>query len=282
MSPPAGGGRPSVAVVGHVEWVVHVRGVMPPAGQIAHLEDPIEEPAGGGAVTAAQVAKLGARSLFFTALGDDARGEASGERLAAEGVEVLAVRSKRPQTWALSAAGADGERGIAVVGPALVARADDPLPWERIATCRAAFFTGHDPDALVRARAADVLVVTARRITELVTSGVHADVIVASGTDAGERFDPADLPVAPGARVITEGARGGRIVARDGERRFASSAPPGPVLDTYGAGDSFAAGLTVGLARGLTLDDACLLGARCGAAALTARGGLPGQLRETG
>jgi len=125
-------------------------------------------------------------------------------------------------------------------------------------------------------------VVTARRIRELTASGVRADVIVGSGSDAGERFDPAGLPVAPGAQVITGGARGGVIITADGERRYAPSTPPGPVVDAYGAGDSFAAGLTVGLARGLCLDDACRLGARCGAAALTARGGLPGQLKEPG
>ena len=47
---------------------------------------------------------------------------------------------------------------------------------------------------------------------------------------------------------------------------------PGPLQDTYGAGDSFAAGLTFGLAQGLSADDALALGARCGAQALARRG----------
>jgi ribokinase len=48
--------------------------------------------------------------------------------------------------------------------------------------------------------------------------------------------------------------------------------PPGAAVDTYGCGDSFAAGLTFGLAAGLGLDAALTLGARCGAWCLAGRG----------
>ena len=51
-------------------------------------------------------------------------------------------------------------------------------------------------------------------------------------------------------------------------------------MDSYGCGDCFVAGVTVGLGRGLGLDEALALGARCGAAYLTGRGGLAAQLRE--
>jgi ribokinase len=53
-------------------------------------------------------------------------------------------------------------------------------------------------------------------------------------------------------------------------------------VDSYGCGDSFAAGLTVGLARGLDLEEALALGARCGAHCLTGRGALAAQLDERG
>jgi ribokinase len=49
-------------------------------------------------------------------------------------------------------------------------------------------------------------------------------------------------------------------------------------LDTYGAGDSFAGGLTFALGAGLPVDEALALAARCGAAALTGRGPYEGQL----
>ena len=71
-----------VAVVGHVEWVqfAHVSHV-PRAGEVMHARDPFEEPAGGGAVVAVQLARLAGESLFITALGDDERGRRSPRRL---------------------------------------------------------------------------------------------------------------------------------------------------------------------------------------------------------
>ncbi|MGB2711191.1 MAG: PfkB family carbohydrate kinase, partial [Conexibacter sp.] len=55
---------------------------------------------------------------------------------------------------------------------------------------------------------------------------------------------------------------------------------PGPPVDAYGCGDSFAAGLTYGLAAGIELDAALALGARCGAHCLTGRGPYAGQLQS--
>lgn len=264
---------PRVAVVGHVEWVTHARGTVPAAGQIAHLDDAFDEPAGGGGVTAAQVAGLGADCRLYTALGDDGFGEASGEILVGLGVTLLAARRDEPQTRALTVVDATGERTILVTGARLSPRIDDPLPWDDLARCDAVFFTGDDPRTLIAARSARHLVVTARRLAALVASAVQADVVVASATDSDEAVNPASLPVPPRAFVFTEGPRGGRIVLGDRERRFEPASPPGPIVDAYGAGDSFAGGLTVGLAHGLPLDEAVALAARCGAAALTVRGG---------
>jgi len=136
--------RPRVAVVGHLEWVTHGRGTMPRPGQITYVEDPFDEPAGGGAVSAAQVPKLGAECLFFTALGLEGPGDAAIARLEAEGVTVLAVRRPGPQTRAVSATDASGDRAILVVGAPTSARIEDPLPWDDLAGCDAAYFTGHD------------------------------------------------------------------------------------------------------------------------------------------
>jgi ribokinase len=271
-----------VAVIGHVEWVTHAIGSVPPVGEIAVLADPIEEPAGGGGVSAAQVARLGADCRFYTALAEDEAGAESARRLAGEGMTVLAAPRQGRQRRALSVSGGDGyDRTILVVGPPLFPTADDPLPWADLAETDAVYFTGDDPRTLAAARAARHLVVTARRLGALIASRVRADVLVASANDPGERVDPAALRVAPAAIVLTEGALGGRVlVAGEPERRFAAVPPPGPPVDSYGCGDSFAAGLTVGLARGLGLDDAVALGARCGATCLTGRGGLRPQLVE--
>jgi ribokinase len=48
--------------------------------------------------------------------------------------------------------------------------------------------------------------------------------------------------------------------------------PPGPPRDSYGAGDSFAAGFTFGLASGGSVADAAAIGARCGAEAMATVG----------
>jgi ribokinase len=273
--------RPRVGVVGHVEWVTHGRGIMPRPGEITYLADPFDEPAGGGGVSAAQVPKLGAECLFFTALGADHSGDDAMARLEAEGVTVLAARRGEPQTRAISATDADGDRAIAVVGASMSARIEDALPWDDLAGCDAAFFTGHDSATVSAARRAAVLVVTTRRLHQLIESGVRADVLIASDSDPTEAVDPDALPVPPAVILWTQGARGGRYATADGgEGRWDPVPPPGPPVDSYGCGDSFAAGVTVGLARGLGLDGALALGARCGAACLTGRGALAAQLVE--
>jgi ribokinase len=62
------------------------------------------------------------------------------------------------------------------------------------------------------------------------------------------------------------------------ERRYAAAPLPAPVSDMYGAGDSFAAGLTYGLGAALPLQETLELAARCAALALTRRGAYGGPL----
>src|SRR5205085_9123047 len=119
----------------------------------------------------------------------------------------------------------DGERTIVVLGEPLHPMRGDPLPWDVLGSCDAAYFTAQDPDALRAARAARILVVTARRRGALAASGVRADVVVGSSRDAREASVLADYPVPPGALVSTEGSAGGRIETRSGVQRF-----PAPAL----------------------------------------------------
>ena len=81
-----------VAVVGHVEWVEFVRVEHVPApGEIVHALESWEEPGGGGAVAAVQLARLAGGCLFLTALGDDALGRRAESELEALGVRVEAA-----------------------------------------------------------------------------------------------------------------------------------------------------------------------------------------------
>jgi len=117
------------------------------------------------------------------------------------------------------------------------------------------------------ARQARVVVVTARRFEALVASGVRVDALVGSGNDRGEQFDLSRLAVQPEHVVVTDGERGGtgyRVVV-----------PPGPVVDSYGAGDTFVAGVLFGLADGRPLEEALALGAAAAAETVTWRGAYP-------
>ena len=78
-----------VAVVGHVEWIdFALVERVPTPGEIVHVLDAWEAPAGGGAVAAVQLARLAGGCTFVTALGDDDRGHKTKSELEAMGVEV--------------------------------------------------------------------------------------------------------------------------------------------------------------------------------------------------
>ena len=74
--------------------------------------------------------------------------------------------------------------------------------------------------------------------------------------------------------VLTEGPAGGTA---NGEPYHAAPLP-GPVVDTYGAGDSFGAALCFALGRGDELHSALDLATRAGAAVVTGAGPYSTQL----
>jgi ribokinase len=79
--------------------------------------------------------------------------------------------------------------------------------------------------------------------------------------------------------AVTEGDRGGSWQLRSGERGRWDPAPiPGPHVDVFGCGDSFAAGLTYALGAGMAPAEALALAARAGATCLTGRGPYERQL----
>ena len=266
-----------IAVIGHVEWVQHARLHEPlERGAIIQLHDTFEEPGGGGGVAARALPALGAEARFITALGNDAAADESERVLRRDGCDLRVARRATPQNRVTTLAEPSGERTILVHGPNLHPAIDDPLDWDELAGFDGVFYTGDDPRTVVAARRARVLVATARRLASVVESRVQVDVLAASARDRGERYDPADLPVRPRLCVWSEGADGGRYLAEDGsEGRWEAARPPGPVVDTYGAGDVFMAALTLELGRGTGRDEALALAARAAAAQLTRRGGEP-------
>ncbi len=266
-----------LAVVGHVEWVEFVRVEhVPRPGEIVHAHETWEEPAGGGAVAAVQLANLGGSAALYTSLGDDELGRRARKELEERGVTVYAAQAGEPQRRAFTYVDGDGERTITVLGRKLrPSGVDGSLPWEELERYDAVYFVSGDVSALRAARGARVLVATAREAATLGRADVALDALVGSGDDAGERLDPGALDPAPPLVVTTAGGLGGWM--RPGGP-FRAAPLPGPVEDAYGCGDCFAAGLTFALAQGSSPEEAVALGARCGAAVLTGRGAYAGQL----
>jgi ribokinase len=237
-----------------------------------------EEAAGGAALAAVQALQLGAEAEIFAAVGDDEHGRRTVARLRELGLTVHAV-ARGAQRRAIVMLDAGGERTITVLGERTVPAGADDLPWERLADVDAVYFTGGDEAALRAARKARVVVATPRAGDPLRTAGVKLDVLVRSSADPGEQAAGDDLDPPPHRIVSTAGAEGGRWVGEDHtEGAWHAADLPGPRGDSYGAGDSFAGGLTWALGAGMAMEDALEVAARCGAAKLAARAGYDGQL----
>ena len=271
------------AVVGHTEWVEfgHVERV-PAAGDIVHATDAWEEPGGGGAVAAVQLARLAGSCIFFTAFGDDERGGWTRRRLEELGVRVETGIRDEPTRRAVVFVDANGERTITTLGRRLEPAAADGLPWNELEGVDAVYVTAGDPGALHEARSARVLVGTSRIAALLAQADLYLDAVVGSAADPAEGLDPDAFNVPPHLVVRTESVRGGRYETSDGRTgTYDPVSPPGPVVDTYGAGDSFAAGLTFALGAGMEIEEALALAARCGAWCAAGKGPYGNQLTAT-
>jgi ribokinase len=270
-----------IALVGHVEHITLGRvPAVPRAGDIAHMQSPRSFPGGGGGIAFFQLTRSPAEVLLYTALGNDEAATQVHGRIARTSARVFAAQRDQPHTRDLVMITPDGERTIVVVGEPLHPERADPLPWEALATCDAAYFTAEDPAAIAAARAARLLVITARRKPALLRSGVRADVVVGSAVDPREAWTLADFPAQqrPSALVLTEGAAGGAVYTEAGTQRFPAPARRPEGGGAYGAGDSFTGALTYFLALGLPVVEACTRAGPYGAAVLGALEPLEAQL----
>jgi ribokinase len=263
-----------LAVVGHVEWVEFVHGDhVPAAGEIVHASDSFEEPAGGGGVAAVQLARLGGGATLLTALGSDELAGRTRERLGELGVEVNSAERPGPTRRAFTFLDGHGERTITTIGERLKPRGEDPLGWDALDGAEGVYVTAADQAGLRAARAARVLVASPRAGEVLAGSGVALDALVYSDRDELESAFARALDPRPALLVATRGAEGGRYESSDGSTgTWDAAALPGPIADSYGCGDSFAAALTYGLAAGESLEGALRIAAAAGAECLTRRG----------
>lgn len=262
----------NVAVIGHIEWgrFVHVNHV-PTAGEIIRAKDGWEEVAGGGSVAAMQLAKLNGNCLFFTSIGNDETGARAVSQLKQSGVEVFAsVQEDQPTKSIFVDVDGQDERTITVVGSLKPSGLDTTLPWDRLALMDAIYFVSGDEAALKLARQAKTLVSTARILPLLQSTGVQLDALVTSSKDEGEVYHSGELMPAPKFVVTTKGVEGG--IVDNGVTYSSEIVSEDELVDTYGCGDSFAAGLTFGLGQSSDLETALRIAAHSGAEAAKRRG----------
>jgi sugar/nucleoside kinase (ribokinase family) len=228
-------------------------------------------PGGTAANVAVWAASLGARAVAVGAVGDDAGGRFLRAELERRGVHPLfAVDSaERTGTFVL----ADGELRVDRGANARL----EPEGLPELPESDVALVSGYLPArtlvaALTNARAPWVMLDSAA--LDALPAGGNA--VIANEQQAraltGEDADRAARALGERYRLacVTRGARG-VVGVLDGET--AASEPPQRALqEVPGAGDAFAAGLLVALARGTTLAEALAAGCRSGARAA----GLPG------
>ncbi|MEG3633424.1 carbohydrate kinase family protein [Micromonospora palythoicola] len=96
-----------------------------------------------------------------------------------------------------------------------------------------------------------------------------AELVLVSGAALDDRAAAVVGTLAPRPVLVTRGADGADLHVGGDVRRIPAAVPPGPVIDTNGAGDAFAAGIIAARSRGATWAEAAGYASRVAAAACT-------------
>lgn len=255
---------------------------------------------GKGANQAVAAARLGARTWFVGAVGDDAFGLDARSALAADGVDTTELMTLPGEATgvALILVAADGENVIAVAGGA-----NEALTAEHVAAAldRLApgpgdvVLVGHEiptataTEALRRARAVGALTVFNPAPADGVTPETLSltDVLTPNRGEAAQLLAGEGRADALAADLLGALAGGGHVLITlggDGARLYGQGvttsipAPAVAVVDTVGAGDTLNGALAAGLAAGLDLETAAWRAVTAAAIAVTragAREGMP-------
>jgi ribokinase len=240
----------------------------PTRGAVEHAEGAFAHAGGGAVVAAAVLAELGAEVDFFCALGDDDIGRNAEAEMTRRGVTVHAAWRDAPTRRVFTLLDGGGERTIVTVGERLQPFGDDDLDWARLEDAGGVYLTAGDAGAAGRARAARSLVATPRFRESLGDPELKLDALVFSESDEDEVRWAQRFASQTRLMVATAGKDGGHWWG-ESEGEWPTAELPGKPRDSYGCGDSFAAGFTFGLASEMPIGEAAAVGARCGAEMLT-------------
>ena len=142
----------------------------------------------------------------------------------------------------------------------------DPAPAR--AAFEAAAAAAHAAGRKVAITLSDSFVVHRWRAELLAFIEASADIVLANEAELAALFETEDFDHAAAhlgrivdIAAVTRGAAGSVVFGKGGaERVEVAACPVDKVVDTTGAGDQYAAGFLLGLARGLALEDAGKLG----------------------
>ena len=245
----------------NLDLIVQVR-ELPQAGETVTGGQYTALPGGKGANVAVAAKRLGAETEIMAAVGNDDYAAQALVNLAAEGVYLDAVRRVDAHTGlAFITVSEDGENQIAVASGANAAYAPADVPK----LCSDVLITQFEiPVSVIESAIegyAGFVTVNASPVRDDVDAILkRADLVIVNKGEAAQY----DLSDHAGLVAVTLGSKGAEL--RKAGKIIASATPPKvEVVDTTGAGDAFAAALTVALAEGQSeqaaLEFACAVGA---------------------
>ncbi|MGY5077835.1 carbohydrate kinase family protein [Streptomyces nigrescens] len=277
-----------VLVVGGsgVDTLVQV-GALPVPLADSYPVPPLHEGAGHtGTGVALGCAALGLTTGFVDFLGDDHPGTLVRERLAGTGVDFRPLISPHGTRRAVNLVAPDGRRMsfYDARDPADLRMPPEhylpPLRRARhvhLSIMHFARFLYDDIEAL------GIPVSTDLQDWDGLTDhhrefALRSDLVFLSTAGAGERIGSVMREILHEGRaeavIATAGAGGAYLLSADDRtpRPVPAAIPPGPVVDSNGAGDAFTSGFLYGRLAGRSLEECARLGAVAGAYACTSRG----------
>ena len=260
-------GNLKFAVIGHVEWINFIEvDQLPKPGLISHSKKSIEYPAGGGSVIAKRLRELNDSEVhFFTALGNDFFGTQCFNILENMGINLHVTWRDKPTRKGFSLIDTEGERSITIIGDRLAPNHKDNLDWNILKDMDGIFITAADKEIFKKSRIVNTLCTTPRVGLNIINeSGIFLDGLISSNLDPGEIFSLNELNLTPRFVIKTEGEKGGIVFPGGRYKAFDNIKKK---VDSYGCGDSFAAGILFGLSSGCNIKEslniAKMLGRNC-------------------